>query len=1130
MSLTSVYQHKFAEKLTILNERGKGVLVRMYNIKKTCMDSRTKPAFLSEKTMESSIKYINKKFPNLDTRSSTQHLGPVHKEKADIFRALGAYYHTFVDVMEFRDHVYELLNTIDASQCYFDIHINYDFTKNYLDLIVTYASVILLLSRIDDRKALIGLYHCTHEMIHGTSDASYPRLGQMILEYDNALRKLMEEFGPHTKAVSSALLSLHFLFARRNHSADQWRSDQLFSLISNPAGMIAPANSDTMACEYLSLEVLERWIVIGFLLCHSCLGSTQNCLDLWRAALRGSLYISLVRDEVLPIHKVTEEAFGGLKGYGKRIADAKECKEHAVTHSGQLHRGRRNYLRNAVKEMEAILANEPGLLGPKAIYVFMALSFCRDEVTWMCRHSEHVSKGKNPEEFTDSCLAELLFLMEKLRNLLRGHQAILQRYHVQYLSHFDVRVLSDVIQDLTVCPEEESVIMSSFVSSLSSLTIKQVEAKEKFNFTGLRLDWFRLQAYTSVAKSPLQLRENHDIAKVMSLVVFHTKMLDSMEEMTVETSDLSVFCFYVRHLEKLFALTMEEPSMLRYTIGFPLLCASFSHAVHPLCPEEYPHLRSCALGLCNNFLEEMAKQACTCILDICAEQCNLSEPLLPKHCAATISKARNKRTQKASSKKAEAERDKPGAESLRKDRSLTTNLDKLHLMLTELCWSFNEVSHLVIFEHTVTPAEYLSSQLETCLSRSLVRLAKPNPNSSELARPSEVLSGVQAYTTFLMSLTHRVGLDTGRLLRSVLLQQTQSLDAAGEQTLTTLYTNWYLESLLRQASMGSIVLSPAMQAFVSIPKEGEQIFSAEEFSDVSEMRALAQLLGPYGMKFLSDNLMWHITSQMVELKKLVTENMDVLVQIRSNFYQPEQMAALMPRLTAVENVLKRMTIIGEILWFRSLAQEGLREVFASHCPFLMGPIECLKEFVNSDMDIKVTLSIFELATAAGLPCDIDPALVTALSNLTKDSSSPEEDYKAACLLLVFVAVSLPVLANDPSSVYATDVDGYSNNIHCLAKAIIQVSAALFTIYNKNIETHLKEFLVLASISLLHMGQEPDRMKTKNRESLSLLINLLVEESSFLTIDMLETCFPYVLLRNAYREVSRTAALSRLPAH
>ena len=32
------------------------------------------------------------------------------------------------------------------------------------------------------------------------------------------------------------------------------------------------------------------------------------------------------------------------------------------------------------------------------------------------------------------------------------------------------------------------------------------------------------------------------------------------------------------------------------------------------------------------------------------------------------------------------------------------------------------------------------------------------------------------------------------------------------------------------------------------------------------MQALAELIGPYGLKFLSENLMWHITSQVGELK------------------------------------------------------------------------------------------------------------------------------------------------------------------------------------------------------------------------------------------------------------------------
>lgn len=37
----------------------------------------------------------------------------------------------------------------------------------------------------------------------------------------------------------------------------------------------------------------------------------------------------------------------------------------------------------------------------------------------------------------------------------------------------------------------------------------------------------------------------------------------------------------------------------------------------------------------------------------------------------------------------------------------------------------------------------------------------------------------------------------------------------------------------------------------------------------SEMRALSELLGPYGMKFLSESLMWHISSQVAELKVIL---------------------------------------------------------------------------------------------------------------------------------------------------------------------------------------------------------------------------------------------------------------------
>ena len=121
--------------------------------------------------------------------------------------------------MEFEDHVCELLNTFDVCQVFFDITLNFDHTKIYLDLTITYTTLTILLSGIEERKAIIGLYNYAHEMTHGASDGEYPCLGQMIVDYENPL-KVMGEFVPHSKSLSDALISLQFVCPQRNPSAD----------------------------------------------------------------------------------------------------------------------------------------------------------------------------------------------------------------------------------------------------------------------------------------------------------------------------------------------------------------------------------------------------------------------------------------------------------------------------------------------------------------------------------------------------------------------------------------------------------------------------------------------------------------------------------------------------------------------------------------------------------------------------------------------------------------------------------------------------------------------------------------------------------------------------------------------
>ncbi len=86
---------------------------------------------------------------------------------------------------------------------------------------------------------------------------------------------------------------------------------------------------------------------------------------------------------------------------------------------------------------------------------------------------------------------------------------------------------------------------------------------------------------------------------------------------------------------------------------------------------------------------------------------------------------------------------------------------------------------------------------------------------------------------------------------------------------------------------------------------------------------------------------------------------------------------------------------------------------------------------------------------------------TSLSLSSPVTEVGEDDYKIACLLMVFIAVAIPRLARNEMSVYRASLEGHINNIHCLAKAINSLAGALFTIHGPgDVEERLKEFLAV----------------------------------------------------------------------
>ena len=465
------------------------------------------------------------------------------------------------------------------------------------------------------------------------------------------------------------------------------------------------------------------------------------------------------------------------------------------------------------------------------------------------------------------------------------------------------------------------------------------------------------------------------------------------------------------------------------------------------------------------------------------------------------------------------EPERPGIESYRKTREDLTTMDKLHMALTELSYAINYVSSINVWDYSFAPKEYLNQHLETRFARALAGMVMFSPETSVIAKPSELLTSVRAYMNVLQSVENHVHVDMTRIFNNVLLQQTQQHDSSGDTTIAASYTQWYSDILLRRVSAGHICFSSTLKSFVSLTAEGAIPFNAEEFTDPSELRALTELLGPYGIRLLNETLVWHVGSQVQELKKLVHQNKDTLIGLRTNFDKPEVMKDLSKQLINVESVLQRMTIIGVVLSFRQLLYEAVNTQLEERIPFLFTTISDFHEHSLPEQSMLIN----EMASAAGFSSRLDPLLLQCIQSLPKQDVGDE--YLVSCLLMVFVAVSIPKLAKSEASIYKAQLDGHSNNIHCLAMAVNQVFGALFSLCgHDDVEDRLKEFLALASSSLLRLAQENSKEEIRNRESVYILLDLIVQSSPFLSMDLLESCFPYTLLRNSYHIVHKLGNL------
>ena len=77
------------------------------------------------------------------------------------------------------------------------------------------------------------------------------------------------------------------------------------------------------------------------------------------------------------------------------VETIKETQQISPQNARIYHHELRQFLCMALRELNLMITDQPGLLGPKALFVFMGLSMARDEINWLLRHQfYHLNQAK----------------------------------------------------------------------------------------------------------------------------------------------------------------------------------------------------------------------------------------------------------------------------------------------------------------------------------------------------------------------------------------------------------------------------------------------------------------------------------------------------------------------------------------------------------------------------------------------------------------------------------------------------------------------------------------------------------------------------------------------------------------
>ncbi|KAK7362524.1 hypothetical protein VNO77_04640 [Canavalia gladiata] len=1140
---------------------------------------------------------LSKKFPEHFSKLQLERIDKIAwdsmQDHAELhLQSLEPWVQLLLDLMVFREQALRLILDLSSTVITLLPHQNSLILHAFMDLFCSFVRVNLFSEKMP-RKMLLQTYNLLHAMSRNERDCDfYHRLVQFIDSYDPPLKGLQEDLNfvsPRIGEVLEAVGPIIFLSTDtrklRNEGFLSPYHPRYPDILTNSAH---PLRAQDLA----NVTAYREWVLFGYLVCPDELRRVTS-IDIALVVLKENLVLTLFRDEYILLHedyqlyvlpRILESKKMAKSGRTKqKEADLEynvakqvekmisEVHEQAILSCDAIHRERRILLKQEIGRMVLFFTDQPSLLAPNIQMVFSALALAQCEVIWYFQHVGIASsKSKTTRvvpvdiDPNDPTIGFLLDGMDHLCCLVRKYIAAIRGYSLSYLSSCAGRIRFLLGTPGMVALDIDASLKGLFlqiVHHLENLPKPQGENISAItcDLSEFRKDWLSILLIVTSSRSSINIRHlekatvstgKEGLLSEGNAAYNWSRCVDELESLLAKHGSLRKLYFYHQHLTAVFRNTMFGPEgRPQHCCAWLGIASSFPECASPIVPEEVTKIGRDAVLYVESLIESImgGLEGLINILDSEGGFGALENQLLPEQAASYLNHASRVSIPQYKSPKGTAGFPLPGHESLPENNSSIKMLEAAMQRLTNLCSVLNDMEPICVLNHVFVLREYMRECILGNFRRRLLGVLKTD---NDLQRPTVLESLIKRHISIVHLAEQHISMDITQGIREVLLSEAfsgpvSSLHLFEKPTdqhtgsATESVCNWYIENIIKDVSGAGILFVPIRKCFRSTRPVGG--YFAESVTDLRELQAFVRIFGGYGVDRLDRMLKEHTAALLNCIDTSLRSNRDVLETVATSLHAGDRIEreASMRQIIDLETVIGFCVQAGLALAFDRLLAEASGAILEEGAPLihslLAGVVKHLPDGVPEKEEIK---RMRRVANTLGVVSDHDSIWVRSILEEVGGASD------GSWSLLPYLFATFMTSSIWSTTAFNVDTEGFSNNIHCLARCISAVIAGSEFVRlereyqhrqsltnghasegmdpeltgpmsaEASIKSTLQLFVKLSADIILDSWSENHR---SHLVAQLIFLDQLCEISPYLPRSSLETHVPYAILRSVYSQ-------------